>query len=115
MSITYDDPGAKAVYKGILSQAGIADPTVVELVNSLGAIVWTGTGGAYNGALTGAFPANRTFFYAVSIPSTGGLGSPLTGWLARQSNDNITLYIVDSTGAPIEIADCCFEIHVYPS
>jgi hypothetical protein len=49
-------------YIALISQSSTADPTVIELENTIGPIVWTRTSvGIYFGTLTGAFTANKTY------------------------------------------------------
>ncbi len=56
------------VYKALLSQSGGGAPTVAaELINTIGAIVWTRDGGgAYLATLADAFPVFKTW----AIPSS---------------------------------------------
>ncbi len=65
------------IYKALLTQAGVADPTSIELENTLlpgtAPVVWTRFAvGSYTGTLVGAFADNKTV-YNVSI--TGGRGT----------------------------------------
>jgi hypothetical protein len=49
-------------YIALISQSSTADPTVIELENTIGPIVWTRSAtGIYFGTLTGAFTANKTY------------------------------------------------------
>jgi hypothetical protein len=49
-------------YIALISQSSTADPTVIELENTIGPIVWTRKAvGEYDGTLTGAFTANKTY------------------------------------------------------
>jgi len=49
-------------YIALISQSSTAAPTVIELENTIGPIVWTRTAvGIYSGTLTGAFTANKTY------------------------------------------------------
>jgi hypothetical protein len=49
-------------YIALISQSSTADPTVIELENTIGPIVWTRTAvGIYFGTLTGAFTASKTY------------------------------------------------------
>jgi len=48
-------------YIALISQASNNAPTVIELENTIGPIVWTRTAvGTYRGTLTGAFTNNKT-------------------------------------------------------
>jgi hypothetical protein len=49
-------------YIALISQSSTADPTVIELENTIGPIVWTRvSAGIYYGTLTGAFTVNKTY------------------------------------------------------
>jgi hypothetical protein len=49
-------------YIALISQSSTAAPTVIELENTIGPIVWTRTAvGIYFGTLTGAFTASKTY------------------------------------------------------
>jgi hypothetical protein len=49
-------------YIALISQSSTSAPTVIELENTIGPIVWTRTAvGAYQGYLAGAFTANKTY------------------------------------------------------
>ena len=49
-------------YVALISQSSTADPTVIELENTIGPIIWTRkTTGEYSGTLSGAFTANKTY------------------------------------------------------
>ena len=49
-------------YIALISQSTTADPTVIELENTIGPIIWTRAAtGSYFGTLTGAFTANKTY------------------------------------------------------
>jgi len=47
-------------YRALISQSGVADPTVIEFDNTIGAIVWTRIStGKYMGTLASAFTVNK--------------------------------------------------------
>lgn len=49
-------------YIALITQSSTADPTVIELENTIGPIVWTRKAtGEYSGTLSGAFTANKTY------------------------------------------------------
>jgi len=49
-------------YVALISQVGTAAPTVIELENTIGPIVWTrANAGDYNATLTGAFDNTKTY------------------------------------------------------
>jgi len=51
------------VYTALLTQDGTNAPTAIELENTIGEIVWTrAVAGSYVGTLTGAFPAEKTYY-----------------------------------------------------
>jgi hypothetical protein len=69
LTVTESINGAPVVgykkYIATISQAGIADPTVTVLENTIGDIVWTRIAvGRYHGTLSGAFPdQDRLYLY----------------------------------------------------
>ena len=49
-------------YIALISQSSTADPTVIELENTIGPIIWTrNSTGIYYGTLTGAFTLDKTY------------------------------------------------------
>ena len=49
-------------YIALITQTSTSAPTVIELENTIGPIIWTRkTTGEYSGTLTGAFTANKTY------------------------------------------------------
>jgi hypothetical protein len=49
-------------YIALISQSSTSDPTVIELENTIGPIIWTRKAtGEYSGTLLGAFTANKTY------------------------------------------------------
>ena len=49
-------------YIALITQSSTSAPTVIELENTIGPIVWTRTAvGEYEGTLTGAFTSNKTY------------------------------------------------------
>ena len=49
-------------YIALITQTSTSAPTVIELENTIGPIIWTRTSvGEYEGTLTGAFTANKTY------------------------------------------------------
>lgn len=59
------------VYSGLITQTGTSDPMLtVFSPNEIGNIIWTrNASGSYNGTLSGAFPATKTWIYIGSIAS----------------------------------------------
>jgi len=99
-------------YVALISQSSTAAPTVEELENTIGPIVWTRIStGVYNGTLTGAFTANKTFV----IVSTNNIlytfsfaANPNTNTVVLKSADN-SFFLVDSA-----LNDTSIEIRIYP-
>jgi hypothetical protein len=63
-------------YIALISQSGIADPTVSILENTIGDIVWTRiSSGSYQGVLTGAFPDDFKTFLTINqnLQNVGGV------------------------------------------
>jgi hypothetical protein len=55
-------------YIALITQSSTAAPTVIELENTIGPIVWTRTAvGIYFGTLTGAFTASKTYVMLSNI------------------------------------------------
>jgi hypothetical protein len=49
-------------YIALITQSSTSAPTVIELENTIGPIIWTRTAvGEYEGTLTGAFTSNKTY------------------------------------------------------
>lgn len=109
---TSSESGYKS-YVALMSQTGTAAPTVIELENSLGNIVWTRNGvGVYEGTLSGAFLLEKTFIItAVSGEDcdvlNGGGGNPYNVY---RSGDN---YISITSGSDGVLNYSPIEIRVY--
>ena len=59
-------------YVALISQTGTAAPTVIELENTVGAIVWTRTAvGNYEGTLTGVFTVGKTYAMISNVEPNG--------------------------------------------
>jgi hypothetical protein len=94
------------VYRALISQVSLGNPTTIVLENSLGNIVWTRqSAGNYEGTLVGAFPLNKVFTRIV--PPYSGTSS-----IAIRSDDNKILIMTSEAGnssdsrllnSPIEI------------
>jgi len=55
-------------YIALITQTSTNAPTVIELENTIGPIVWTRSAvGVYNGTLTGAFTADKTYAMASQL------------------------------------------------
>jgi hypothetical protein len=110
-------PGLR-VYRALLTQLNMDDPTAVVFENSLGGdIVWTRSNvGSYVGTLTGAFPQHKTFL-RIANPVT--VGPAFAGAYIVRSNDNqVSITTVDTStgdGYDGELEDSPVEILVYPT
>ena len=63
-------------YIALISQSGTNDPTVIELENTIGSIVWTRvSAGIYEGTLTGVFTVNKTYVMISQIYITTMVGA----------------------------------------
>ncbi len=115
------------VYTGLMSQTGTNAPTVNILENTIGNIVWTYSGvGSYQGALTGAFPSGKVFFYmapSASYNSGPQIYSNEIRVIASPSPnliflDNIKLVLTagvfTSSGNSNNFTNVPIEIRVYP-
>lgn len=106
------------IYRAILLDEG-AGPVVTVLENTIGAIVWGGSGGAYTATLASAFTENKTFLVASSNYSV------VDGWYfvgISRGNANVinvstaygggwTLMAISDIGATAGVS---IEIRVYP-
>ena len=72
-------------YVALISQVTTNDPTVIELENSIGPIVWTRSAvGVYHGTLVGAFTTNKTTTTISNVTADG---------IVRIINDNDIIYV----------------------
>jgi len=116
LTVTESINGAPVVgykrYIATISQAGIADPTVTVLENTIGDIVWTRLGvGYYLGTLIGAFP-NISKTYCV-INQTGGAYG--IAYFDVNGIDEVIIRWVDFTGTPLDgvLNNNTIEIRTY--
>ena len=59
-------------YIALITQSSTSAPTVIELENTIGPIVWTRKGtGEYVGTLSGAFTANKTYAMISNVVADG--------------------------------------------
>ena len=59
-------------YIALITQTSTNAPTVIELENTIGPIIWTRkTTGEYSGTLTGAFTANKTYAMISNVVADG--------------------------------------------
>ena len=118
MSITFDAPGAKKVYKVLLSADGAGgEPSPLEIVNSLGDVPsWTNTRtGEYEAELTGAF-AGACFFNQPALDLNDIVGTEYYATIQKIDNDTIQLLVFNSSGVAVDgFNNMCICIEVYPS
>ena len=105
------------VYAFIASQSGTDAPVVTVLANTLGgAVVWTyDSTGSYFGTLAGAFLASKTIILTQLVAAPGGIENGATIYLARQS-DNVISIITNDGGAAADgmLNNTGFKLEVYP-
>lgn len=115
--ITYDSPGAKKVYKALLSQSGTEHPVATVLVNSFGDdIAWTrDSAGEYHGTLAGAFISLKTFLKKPNVDIENVVGTEFEAGLGRLDVDVIVLKVYTILLVQTdEFNDLSVEIEVYP-
>lgn len=83
-----------SVYKALLNQEGVADPSAIVLSTDFPApIVWTREDiGVYRGTLTGAFGESKTFVPQISLTGQGN------STLVYKQDDYIEISTFDSNG-----------------
>lgn len=98
-------------YSIVLTQAGVAAPTVNVLNNEIGPIIWTRTGvGVYLATLAGAFDVSGFTFTLVTL-STGAAAFVL---VEVTSANVLTFSFFDAAGAAVDLAGIAFiEIRTY--
>lgn len=102
-------------YVAIMNQTGTSAPVPTILENNIGTISWAHSGvGEYQGTLSGAFTALKTWTMAVCGP--GGTGGPEVVNLLRVDANTVVLRCYDNAGAPSDdiLIDTAIEIRVYP-
>lgn len=98
------------VYTALVSQSGTSAPTVNELNNEIGAIVWTRIStGVYRGTLSGAFISSNTWTTAAFQENLG------TGYLKRAASSYVEIRTVNTGGSPADsiMNNTPIEIRVY--
>jgi len=97
-------------YIALISQSSTADPTVIELENTIGPIVWTRSStGTYIGTLAGAFTLDKTYtILSVSVINTFVKINRLSNNTIRMSSSNLAGTFTDSL-----LIDNTLEIRVY--
>lgn len=105
------------VYAFIASQSGTDAPVVTVKANTLGgAVVWTyDSTGVYFGTLAGAFLASKTIILTPLVAVPGGIENGATIYLARQSDNEISITTNDG-GAAADgmLNNTGFKLEVYP-
>lgn len=100
------------VYSAIISQAGTAAPTAVELENEIGSIVWTRNNvGIYFATLSAAFPENKTFIITNNRTQSGNY---LVSFRSSDNQVNVVQVGADGTTPADVLSDIPIEIRVYP-
>lgn len=95
-----------------MTQSGTDAPTVVEIKNTIGNIIWTrDSAGYFKGTLTGAFPANKTTCQMTQ-------GENWSDAFYRANDNTVEIYQVDpwnATALPIDgISQGTIIITTYP-
>jgi hypothetical protein len=76
-------------YIALITQTSTSAPTVIELENTIGPIIWTRkTTGEYNGTLSGAFTTNKTYAMISNVVADG---------IVRISTTNSAISIITTT------------------
>jgi hypothetical protein len=99
-------------YIATISQAGILDPVVTILENTLGDIVWARIGvGVYRGTLTNAFPnADKVYLHL----SNSKLNNQNAIVVTSVNDIDIFTYDLTNVGQDNMLTDNTIEIRVYP-
>ena len=101
------------VYTALISQSGIADPTITILENTIGSIVWTRTTtGAYKGTLLGTFTTSKTIAF---ISGSQLIYSDPTFYDIRRFDDNSVILSTYKSGINTDtmLSNTSIEIRVY--
>jgi hypothetical protein len=106
------------VYTFKFTQTFTSNPTVVVHENTIGNIVWTRTSaGSYRGTLSGAFPQDKTYFYALDPTQIIDLYTQdfIVGLFVSDLSNNVTISVTNTgVGTDSALQDTLFEIRVYP-
>ena len=100
-------------YIALISQSSTADPTVIELENTIGPIVWTrNSTGTYIGTLAGVFTLDKTYLTLSQVASNS------IALVARLSNDTIQILTTNLQNPTASLHDThlvknTLEIRVY--
>jgi hypothetical protein len=100
-------------YIALISQSGTAAPTVIELENTIGPIVWTrNSTGTYIGTLAGVFTLDKTYLTLSQVASNS------IALVARLSNDTIQILTTNLHSPTASLHDThlvknTLEIRVY--
>jgi len=100
-------------YIALISQSSTADPTVIELENTIGPIVWTrNSTGTYIGTLAGVFTLDKTYLTLSQVASNS------IALVARLSNDTIQILTTNLHSPTASLHDThlvknTLEIRVY--
>jgi hypothetical protein len=100
-------------YIALITQSSTADPTVIELENTIGPIVWTRSStGTYIGTLAGVFTLDKTYLTISQVANNS------IALVARLSNDTIQVLTTDLHSPTAALHDThlvnnTLEIRVY--
>jgi hypothetical protein len=100
-------------YIALITQSSTADPTVIELENTIGPIVWTrNSTGTYIGTLAGVFTLDKTYLTLSQVASNS------IALVARLSNDTIQILTTNLHSPTASLHDThlvknTLEIRVY--
>ena len=100
-------------YIALISQTSTSAPTVIELENTIGFIIWTRVSqGVYNGTLTGAFTLNKTYGMINQVEQNGIVMA------YRLSDDNFQIRTTNLHNPTVALHDShlnlnTLEIRVY--
>lgn len=110
-SITHGPSTPWNAYTAVLTQAGVAAPTVNVLANEIGVIAWAYSGvGVYTATLAGAFDVDGFTFVSVML-STGAAAFCA---VAVTSANVLTFSFFDAAGVAVDLGGIAFvEIRVY--
>jgi len=102
------------IYKGLITQIGTNDPTVVVLENTIGNIIWTRFNtGEYIGTLAGAYTLNKTYFVVSQNLADNGIDL-ITEWIPKSIDDVYIATYSSNTVADDLLTSAPILIEVYP-
>lgn len=110
-------PKPYKVYTALISQVGTADPTVIELENTLGSVSWDrDNDGEYSAISSGLFTDNKTAIFIGSVGDSD-INSPYTSRVYRSNTNTIKIgtFLGNSTHDQVDtvLDQTSIEIRVY--